>query len=145
MAKEAKPKTAVKKIPAPSGEEQVSSFINKTTHPLKKVMEEVRRLILSTNKEITEHIKWNAPSFCMDGDDRITFNLSKSDYLLLVFHRGVKVKNSKGQLFNDTTGLLEWLSNDRATIKISSMQEVTARKNQLKKVIKQWIDNTRVE
>ncbi len=105
MAKSAKPKTATKKAPALSGEEQVTSFISKTEHPLKKVMEEVRALILSTNKQITEHIKWNAPSFCIDGDDRITFNLSKSDYLLLVFHRGAKVKDSKGKgpLFDDTS------------------------------------------
>ncbi|PZR40268.1 MAG: DUF1801 domain-containing protein [Azospira oryzae] len=147
MAKVATPKTTVKKTPARSGEEQVSLLIRKTTHPLKEVMEEVRKLILGTNNEITEHIKWNAPSFCIDGDDRITFNLSKNDYLLLVFHRGAKVKDSKGKgpLFNDTSGLLEWLTNDRATIKISGTREMTSKKHLLKKVVKQWMDNTRIE
>lgn len=110
-------------------------------HPLKKVVEEVRVIILSVDNGITEHIKWNAPSFCFDGDDRITFNLSKNDSILLIFHRGAKVKDNKSKepLFKDTTGLLQWLAPDRAVIKIQSIEEVADKKASLKKVVKQWL------
>ena len=106
MAKSAKTKTPNSKpSQSHSGTEQVDEFIATTVHLLKDVMQSTREIILSADKQITEHIKWNAPSFCTNGDDRITFNLYKAEYLLLVFHRGAKVKDSKGKetLINDTT------------------------------------------
>lgn len=127
-----------------SGPEQVADFMGTVKHPLKKTMETLREIILSANKHITEHIKWNGPSFCFGGDDRITFNLHKSDCILVIFHRGAKGKEVKGKepIFKDATGLLEWLSNERAVIKIYSPDEVTEKKTKLTKVVKQWIKET---
>jgi hypothetical protein len=127
------------------GSEQVEDFVHKLNHPLKKAIETLREIILSVNKEITEHIKWNAPSFCFQDDDRITFNLYRNDCILIVFHRGAKIKDSKGKepLFTDSTGLLEWLSNDRAVVKLYSLDEVNEKKDKLKKIVKQWIKETR--
>lgn len=141
MTKKPKP---VKKASALSGPEAVAAFMTNHNHPLKKAMEVTREIILSANKELTEHIKWNAPSFCINGDDRITFNIYKNDCLLLVFHRGAKVKDAKGKgpLFHDPTGLLEWVSPDRATVKLTSLLDVTAKKAKLKTVVKQWISIT---
>ena len=140
----AKTTTPRKKTSSLSGTEQVAEFIQTTSHPLKPAVEQVRDIILSVDKAITEHIKWNAPSFCFDGDDRITFNLSKRDYILLIFHRGAKVKDSKSKdpLFKDTTGLLEWLAPDRAVIKFQSIEDVAAKKTALKKVVKLWLAAT---
>ena len=47
-----------------SGHELVVEFLNNLEHPLKNEIEEVRKIILSVDEQITEHIKWNAPSFC---------------------------------------------------------------------------------
>ncbi len=140
----AKTTTPRKKAQAPSGTEQVKEFIQTSKHPLKKAVEEIREIILGADKRITEHIKWNAPSFCFNGDDRITFNLSKNDYILLIFHRGAKVKDNKSKdpLFKDTTGLLEWLAPDRAIIKFQSIEEIIDKKISLKKVVKLWLAAT---
>ena len=139
-----KPETPLKKTSNVSGHDQVIEFMNKLNHPLKKGLAAVREIVLSTNKEMTEHIKWNAPSFCFKGEDRVTFNLHKNEYILIVFHRGAKVKDRKGNgpLFKDTTGLLEWVSNDRAIVKLFSLEDVSAKKDTLKKVVKQWIKLT---
>jgi len=136
-----KPEIPLKKTSKFSDHEQVNEFMNKLDHPLKKSLAAVREIVLSANKGITEHIKWNAPSFCFKGEDRVTFNLHKNEYILIVFHRGAKVKDRKGNnpLFKDTTGLLEWVTNDRAIVKLYSIQEVNAKKDRLKKVVKQWI------
>ncbi|WP_234978377.1 DUF1801 domain-containing protein [Bacillus tuaregi] len=58
-----------------SGPEQVTEFMDELQHPLKEEISMVRQIILSTDQKITEHIKWNAPSFCYDGEDRITLTL----------------------------------------------------------------------
>lgn len=127
-----------------SGTEAVTAFIQETEHPLKKAMEVLRALILKADKNITEHIKWKAPSFCFGGDDRITFNIHKTDSILLIFHCGAKVKETAGKepILQDSTGLLEWLSGDRAVIKLYSLDEVNEKKDKLSKVIKQWIKET---
>jgi uncharacterized protein YdhG (YjbR/CyaY superfamily) len=129
-----------------SGPEQVADFMLTAKHPLKKAMATLQEIIHSANKNITEHIKWNAPSFCFGGDDRITFNLHKADCVMIIFHCGAKGKEMKGKepIFKDTTGLLEWLSNERAVIKIYSLDEVNQKKANLIKVVKQWIKETSV-
>lgn len=139
------PQTPPKKL-KPSGPEQVADFLSKTEHLLKETMILLRQIILSVNPEITEQIKWNAPSFCIDGDDRITFNLSKANLLLVIFHKGAKGKETKGNtpFFKDETGLLEWLSNDRAVVKLGSREDLEVKREPLQKVVKEWIELTKV-
>jgi hypothetical protein len=130
--------------PKLSGAEEVDAFMKQLDHPLKKSIENIRTLILGADKGITEQIKWKAPSFCFMGDDRITFNLHKNDCILLIFHRGAKAKDGVGKetLCKDSTGLLEWLSGDRAVVKFFSEAEVNEKKGKLLKIVKQWIKET---
>lgn len=134
---------AVKKLKQESlsAQHPVVDYLNKLQHPLKSEIEAVRKLILSANTQLTEQIKWNAPSFCFDGDDRITFNLHGKDAFQLVFHCGVKAKNKKlkGRLPEDYAGLLEWASDDRAIMKLGNMQDVKAKQEALVKTVKDWI------
>lgn len=71
-----------------SGSEQVLAFLQQLEHPLNQEVQEVRKIILQTNSQITEHIKWNAPSFCINEEDRITFNFYGANKFRLVFHCG---------------------------------------------------------
>lgn len=127
-----------------SGPQQVVEFLNNLEHPLKKEIEEVRKIILSTNESITEHLKWKAPSFCFDNEDRVTFNLQGKGFFRLVFHCGAKVKDQAGDgtLFEDTTGLLDWVTTDRAMIKITDMSDVESKKEKLAAVVAKWIEVT---
>ena len=131
---------AAKKKPSVNKTAEVDAFMAQLNHPLKAEVQAVRHIIMGVNPAITEHIKWNAPSFCYNGDDKVTLNLRSKDYLQLIFHRGAKVKDSKDFTFEDSTGLLEWLAADRATIKLHDMNEVTAKKAALAKVVNQWME-----
>ncbi|MCG7346180.1 DUF1801 domain-containing protein [Sporosarcina sp. ACRSL] len=124
-----------------SGPEQVAEFMNKLDHPLKDKIEEVRNIILSTDDNITEHIKWNAPSFCYEGEDRITFNFHGKGLFRLVFHCGAKVKdrNTNEPLIEDPSGILEWKAADRAIIKFTDKNDVKAKEEQLREVIAKWL------
>lgn len=126
-----------------SGEEQVLEFMNQLEHPLKEEIEEVRRIILSSDGRFTEHIKWNAPSFCIENDDRITFNLKGNTFFRLVFHCGAKVKPKAAKpLFDDHTGMLEWQTNDRAVVKFLNKNDVKEKEEKLRVVIGKWIETT---
>ena len=72
--------------------QEVDRFMGKLDHPLKEGIEQLRAAILGSNDQITEHIKWNAPSFRYAGEDRVTFRLYPEHRVQLVFHRGPKVK-----------------------------------------------------
>ncbi|MEH7383724.1 DUF1801 domain-containing protein [Bacillus sp. JJ1533] len=125
-----------------SGPEEVTEFMNNLEHPLKEEIEEVRNIILSTDDKITEHIKWNAPSFCYEGEDRITFNFHGKGYIQLIFHCGAKVKDRKTNepLIVDTNGILEWKAADRAIMKFTDTSEVKAKEEKLREIIIKWLE-----
>ena len=71
--------------PSPS----VDGLLSTLNHAAKPSALLIRKLILAENPELTEHVKWNAPSFCDGGDDRVTFRFPpKGGALQLIFHRG---------------------------------------------------------
>jgi len=139
-----KAETKSKKLGKLSGHDQVVEYMNHLEHPFKKEIEEVRSIILNTNNKITEQIKWNAPSFCFNNQDIVTFNLHGKGFFRLVFHCGAKVKDNKGKgpLFDDNTGLLDWISDDRAIVKFTDMNDVKAKEKKLEEVIMKWIEVT---
>ena len=63
----------------PNRSPEVDEFLRELSHPLQEGVAEVRDAILASDDGITEHIKWKAPSFCHEGDDRVTFRLGPSD------------------------------------------------------------------
>ena len=122
-----------------TGSQEVDLFIEKTDHPLKDEIIELRNIILASDAEITEHIKWNAPSFCVDGEDRFTFKLNATDAVDIVFHRGAKVKAMPSErLIEDPDGLLKWATNDRAVATFSSMAEIQNKELALLAILSEW-------
>jgi hypothetical protein len=125
-----------------SDEEQVAAHIAKLDPESGKIIEAIRKIILSTDKEIGERIKWNNPSFYYTGEMKpfdpkeykreiVVFNLYKGR-IMLVFPSGAKVK--------DTTGLLEGDYKDGRRITVfKDMKDVIAKEKALQKVIKEWL------
>lgn len=123
--------------------EKVDAYMGKLKHPLVKVVEDLRRIILSTDKEIGEEIKWNAPTFFYAGKMKptnpkeyrryiVVFNLYKKDCIRLVFPSGAKVK--------DTSGLLEGdYADGRRLAMFHSSNEVKSKEKALRAVIRKWL------
>src|SRR6186713_2218583 len=122
--------------------EQVTAHIKKLDPSLGEIIETIRQIILKTDKEIGEHIKWNNPSFYYTGEmkpfdpkeykrDIIVMNLFK-ERIMLVFPGGAKV--------NDTSGLLEGDYKDgRRTVVFKDMADVKAKEKVLQEVIGKWL------
>ncbi len=120
----------------------VTDFIENLDHPLNDEVEILRAIILAVDEGITEQIKWKAPSFCYQGQDRITFNLHKNDRILIVFHRGAKAKASQSFIFEDSTGLLEWVSADRALLTFRDKADIEDTQAALTNIVSRWIHAT---
>jgi hypothetical protein len=79
-----------------SEREKVDAYMQELMHPLANVAEALRKIILSTDPEIGEEIKWNAPAFFYSGEMKpsdpknykrslAVFNLHRKDCIRLVF------------------------------------------------------------
>lgn len=125
-----------------SDQEQVNEHIQKLEPALAQVVETLRQIILSTDPEVSERIKWNNPSFYYTGEmvefdpkeykrDLIVMNLHKGR-IMLVFPSGAKV--------NDQSGLLEGDYKDGRRIAIfKDLDDVQAKQGALQKVIQDWL------
>ena len=122
--------------------ELVTEHIKDLDPALGKIVQALRKIILSTDKEIGERIKWNNPSFYYTGEMKpfdpkeykreiIVFNLFKGR-IMLVFPSGAKV--------NDRSGLLEGDYKDGRRITIfKNMEDVRSKEKALQTVIKEWL------
>ena len=134
---------ARKRVMSGRPSETVDDFFSSLSHPLKGALMALRKTILEASAEIREAVKWNAPSFFMGPDQFFaTANIhargKTNEHVLLVLHRGVR-KKSGAVAIDDSTGLLEWLSPDRAAIRFESATDVKKKSVALQKVIRQWI------
>lgn len=125
-------------------EESVEQLIATLDHPLKEVVIELRNIILESHQEVAEQVKWNSPSFYYSGEmapfdpkeykrDIVVFHLRKNDHILLVFPTGARI--------DDASGLLEGKFTDgRKMAKFNSLDEVNSKADDLRRVIKNWVD-----
>ena len=124
-----------------SGTETVSAYIQKLEGPTAAIVEALRQIILSTDPEIGEEIKWNAPSFYYTGEMK-PFNPKEYKRYIIVMnlHNRILLVLPSGAKVNDTSGLLEGDYTDgRRLIKITSMDDVKSKEAALRKVIKDWL------
>jgi len=122
--------------------EQVTAHIKKLDSSIRKTVETLREIILGTDKEIGERIKWNNPSFYYTGEmksfdpkeykrELIVFNLFKNR-IMLVFPSGAKV--------NDKTGFLQGDYKDGRRVAIfKDLADVESKEKTLRTVIKKWL------
>ena len=125
-----------------SDQEQVTQHIQKLDPAIRDSVETLRQIILNTDKEISERIKWNNPSFYYSGEMKpfdpkeykreiIVFNLLKNR-IMLVFPSGAKVSDTSGLLTGD-------YADGRRIVVFKNMEDVLAKKTTLQHVIKEWL------
>jgi hypothetical protein len=128
------------KRPKGTGEVDVDAFVAASKHPLKREIDAVRAVIRGADKRIHESIKWNAPSYSV-GEHFATFHLRRSDAIMIVFHTGAKTRTRAAKVVvDDSSHLLTWVAKDRATVALSDMTEIRAKRRALTDLVKQWID-----
>jgi hypothetical protein len=109
----------------------VDAYLKVAKHPLLPVVVALRKIILKTDPQIGEEIKWNAPAFFYAGPMKpsdpkeyrrylIIFNLAKKDCVRLVFWRGDRAGDKSGFLTGD-------YADGRRLATVASMIEVKTR------------------
>ncbi len=121
----------------------VESWLAAQTPDIRSAVEQLRAMVLGADDGVTEHIKWNGPSFCIDGDDRITVGLAPKGGVRAVLHRGVKVKDASGFVFPDETGLIQWAAPDRGVVSFADEAAIAANAEAFADICRRWLEATR--
>ncbi len=114
----------------PTDEELVADWMQKLEHPLKAEIDAVRTIIKTSNSNIKERIKWNAPSYYTT-EDIVTFNHRATQHVHLIFHHPsiVKIKST----------LLEGDYKDRRMLYLPDMKAVNAHKKELQRIVNESV------
>ncbi len=122
--------------------ETVSSLVSKLDKPIRETVEYLRKLILATDKEIGEQVKWNSPSFYYTGEMKpfdpkeykrhiVVMNLNRGR-ILLVFPTGAIIEDHSGLLEGD-------YADGRKMIRFKDLNDVKLKEKQLISIIKNWL------
>jgi hypothetical protein len=113
------------------GTKEVDHFLDGLDHPLKAEVQMIREIIKNVNNEITEQIKWKAPSFSYKGEYLVTFNLRDQQKIHLVFHNP--------QIANVKSIWLEGDYEDRRMAYFADENDVKAKKAAFEKALRDLI------
>ena len=119
----------------------VDEFLNGLDEDRRSQVLKLREYILDVEPSLTEHIKWNAPSYVKEDEDRMTFNtMNKESIVKLVFHMGAtKKEEKKGQPVLDDARLIDWVSDIRGYMTFNTLGEIIANKNEIKRTVQEWL------
>lgn len=118
---------------------EVDAFLAALDHPLKREIEAVRALILGLGPEVSEGIKWKAPTF-RTSNDFATVNLRSTNSLQLILHLGTKVRpDLEAPHIDDPANLLKWLARDRCMATLGAGEAYRANAPAFEAVLRQWI------
>lgn len=116
-------------------------YENQSADKLKQILL-VRELIFSAEPSLQETLKWNAPNYVHNGEDRITFNImNMQEIVKIIIHMGASKKEDKSgkPILEDPSGLVVWNSDIRGTISFGDYSDIQTKSGQFKKIIADWI------
>lgn len=120
--------------------DEVTGFLNNLNHPFRAEIEILRENILNANPNLSENIKWNAPNYLYNGEDRITMKIQPPKQIQVIFHRGAKaLEIPKDRLIDSKSKLLSWKTNDRAVATFRNVKEITETESDFANIIDEWL------
>lgn len=110
--------------------------------PLLAMVDALRNIVHGSYDGLNERIKWNAPSFAIGDEDRITLGIARNGAVRMVLHRGAKAKDSSDYRFDDHNRLASWVASDRGVIMFADIAEIEAKNAALSDLCSRWLTQT---
>ena len=120
----------------------IDAFRQTLDHDTLAMIDALRGIVAGSHASLTERIKWNAPSFAVGDDDRITLGIERKGGVRIVLHRGAKPKDAAGFHFDDKAKLAKWPAPDRGVILFKDGAAIDAGRDALTDLCRRWIDAT---
>ena len=121
--------------------DDVDRYLARLQHPRREDVLRVRAAVLALRPGVEERVKWNAPSFAVDGVDRVTFRLAPKDVFQLVLHRGAARRADTGTFrFPDASGLVRWATPDRGVVDLTAPGAADQHLDAVLELLGRWLD-----
>lgn len=108
----------------------VDGWFAQTDHPLAETMQDVRRVILASDRRITESIKWKSPTFSYRGNIA-SIDPKAKRYVSLLFHQGAVIPGRHPTLEGGGSTARYMRFADRADVKRKRLA--------LQSVVRAWV------
>jgi len=105
-----------------------------------ETVDRLRALAAGATPELTERIKWNAPSFAKGDTDRITLGIEKNGGVRVVLHRGATAKTPPGFTFAAPADLVQWAAPDRGILRFANVAAVDNRAGEIGDLFRRWLE-----
>lgn len=123
--------------------QSIEDFLATLDPPTRKAVDALRAVVLGAAPGLTEEIKWNAPSFAHEGQDRVTLGLERKGGFRIVLHRGAKPIDAGSFTFADDAKLAKWPAPDRGVITLKDQADIDAKGEAIAALIGRWVAATR--
>jgi hypothetical protein len=110
---------------------QVEAWLEAYENPMREVVRRVREIIIHSDQRIAESVESEAPTFSYRGDLASVFPHSKK-HVSLMFHRGAEIPGHHPRL--------EGSGDAGRVMKIASVAEANAAKDDLQHLVRSWCD-----
>jgi hypothetical protein len=110
---------------------EVDAWFDALEHPLKDVMLDVRRAMLSSDRRVAECIKWKSPTFTFEGNIASIDPKSKAQ-VLLMFHQGAKIPGRHP--------VLEGSGTTARYVRFADRADVRQKRAALRAAVAAWIE-----
>jgi len=119
----------------------INEFMSALDEEQKEQVAFLRAIITGAHPELSEHIKWNSPSYVLAGSDRITFSVRPKYPVAIVLHMGATRPEDKNgtPIMDDSSGLIEWKSDTRGVISFADLNDSKAKASQFTAIIDRWL------
>jgi hypothetical protein len=120
----------------------VDEFLAALEPPRRADVESMRALVREAEPALTEIVKWNSPSYQLDGVDRLTINAAGKGPVRLILHFGTERAEDRGAATTfggDPEGLLTWHSDIRASLTLPEPAVRDAKRGAMVAVVRAWL------
>ena len=119
----------------------VEAWLAAQNGPTREMIEALRAAVRVAAPDLTEDIKWNAPSFADGDQERVTLGVERRGGVRLVLHRGARSPQGAFR-FDDPARLARWPAADRGVIVFRDPQDIDAKRAPLEDLVRRWIAAT---
>ena len=122
--------------------EKIDAYMAGLAPDARAAVDALRAIVINAAPQLNERIKWNAPSFAIGDEDRVTLGIERKGGVRVVLHRGAKVKDAAGFAFDDPAKLAKWPAADRGVLTFADAAAVEAEREALRDLFARWIAAT---
>lgn len=118
------------------------SYLADLADDTRQMIDALRAIVRSAAPGAVETIKWNAPSFAVDGQDRITLGLDRKGAARLVLHCGAKPRAIVDLTALDHGAVAQWPSLDRGVVVFRDLEDIRQREIAVSALCSRWVAAT---